>query len=104
MFFHRTKGAKQTGLDALVPYEERLHRLMPDRYYRLAATTTNRTSTTTTRLHRTLKKIELTMKDFNFSREDPILIFDFLRRLVQEDDTLDMNEGQLMVYFVFHPC
>lgn len=37
------------------------------------------------------------MKDFQFSGEDPILVFYFLSRLAEEADTLDMNEGQIMV-------
>lgn len=62
-------------------------------YYGFDNTTANRTSKTTTRMHRTLKNIELKMKGFKFSGEDRILILDFLRRLVEEADTLDMNEG-----------
>lgn len=37
------------------------------------------------------------MKDFKLSGEDPILIFYFFSRLVQEADTLDMSEGKPMV-------
>lgn len=37
------------------------------------------------------------MKYFNLSIADPILVFDFLSRLVEEADTLDINEEQLMV-------
>ena len=37
------------------------------------------------------------MKEYKFSGEDPILIFDFLSRLVEEADTNGMSEGQLMV-------
>lgn len=37
------------------------------------------------------------MKDFKFSGEDPILVFDYLSPLIQEADVLDIYEGQLMV-------
>jgi len=50
-----------------------------------------------TRLHKTLKNLELTMKEYKFSGEHAILIFDFLSRLVEEADTNGMSEGQLMV-------
>lgn len=38
------------------------------------------------------------MKEFKFSGEDLILVFDFLSHLVEEADSIDINEGQLMVY------
>lgn len=37
------------------------------------------------------------MKEFKFSTEDPILVFEVLTCLDQEGDALDMNEGQVMV-------
>lgn len=37
------------------------------------------------------------MKDFKFSGEEQIILFDFLNRLVEDADTLDVSEGQLMV-------
>lgn len=44
------------------------------------------------RLHRTLKNLEWTIKEHKFSGNDPVLIFDFLGRTVEEADTLGMNE------------
>lgn len=58
-----------------------------------------RTSASTTRLHRTPKKLELTLKGLKFSAEDPIFILDFLCHLFEEVDTLHMSEGQLIVCF-----
>lgn len=92
----RRKGPKQPGLNSLVPSDERFDRLMSYRFYRLLNTTATRTQDSTTRLHRTLKNLELTMKENKFTGEDPILIFDFLSRTVEEADTLAMNEGQLV--------
>lgn len=71
-------------------------------YHQLSDKTANRTSSTTTSLYHTIKNLELTMKDLKFFGEDPILILDFLSRLNEEADTLDMNEGQL--WFVFPAC
>lgn len=50
-------------------------------------------------LHRTLKNLALKLKDFKISGQPPICIFDFLGRLVEEADTLDMNEGRRIVFF-----
>ena len=95
--YQRGKGPKILGLDSLVPSDSRFDRLMSVRYYRLADTTETRTQDLTTRLHRVLKNLELTMKEHKFSGEDPILVFDFLGRTVEEADTLAMNEGQLVI-------
>ena len=95
----RKKGPKHHGLDSLVPSDERFDRLMSYRYYRLLDTTSLRTHETTSRLHKTLKNIELTMKEHKFSGEDAILVFDFLSRVVEEADVLGMNEGQLVTCF-----
>ena len=96
-FHQRQKGPKHPGLDSLVPSDERFDRLMSYRYYRLINTEPMRTHQSTTRLHKTLKNIELTMRDHKFSGEDPVLVLDFLTRVVEEADTLGMSEGQLIV-------
>lgn len=41
------------------------------------------------------------MKDFKFSEEDLINIFDFLSRLVEAGNKLDMNELQVMVFLPY---
>ena len=81
-FHNRRKGPKHLHLDSLVPSEERFDRLLSYRYYRLHKTNSNRSNTTMNRVHKILKNLELTMRDYKFSGEDPILIFDFLSRLV----------------------
>lgn len=50
-----------------------------------------------TRINRIVKNLEVKMKDLLSSGEDPILIVDFLSRIVEEADVLEMDEGQLMV-------
>ena len=87
----RQKGPKQQGFDSSVPNDERFDRLMSYRYYRLIDTTAMRTHEKTTRLHKTLKNIELTMREHKFSGEDSILIFNFLSRVVKEADVLGMK-------------
>ena len=96
-FHNRRKGPKHPNLNSIVPSEERYDRLLSYRYYRLQKTNANRSNASTTRLHKTLKNLELTMKEHKFSGEDPILVFDFLSRLVEEADTNGMSEGQLIV-------
>lgn len=49
------------------------------------------------RLCETLQNFELTFKDLKFSGEGPIIICNFLTRLVDEADALDISEVQLIV-------
>lgn len=58
------------------------------------------TSASVAGIHRFPKKVEWKIKDFKFSSEDPVLIFDFLSLLVEEADQFDMEEGQPMVYIL----
>lgn len=67
-------------------------------FYHLTNTNATWTPASTTRLHRTLKNLELKIKHFKFSGEDPIIIFDFLIRLVEESNTLQLSEEQIIVY------
>lgn len=46
----------------------------------------------------TLQNLELTLKDREFSGENPILIFEFLTNLVEDTDTLYINAGELMAF------
>ena len=55
-----------------------------------------RTHETTTGIQKTLKNIELTMREQKFSGEDYILVFDFLSRVVKETDMLGVYEGQMV--------
>lgn len=48
-------------------------------------------------LRKNLQNLEFSFKDHEFSDEDQILIIDFLTRLVQEEETPEISEGQLMV-------
>ena len=48
----------------------------------------------TTQLHRLLKHLDISFGKRKFSVQDPILILDFLTRMVEECDTLGMSEAQ----------
>lgn len=70
---------------------------MPYRHYRLRLTSHGGSHTDTFRPRKPLQNLEAMFKDRTFSGEDPILIFDFWTRLVEEAETLEIFQGQLMV-------
>lgn len=92
-FHHRRKGPKQPRLDILVSYDEIFDRLIYNRYENLLNTRPTRKQKWKTRLHKTRKKIELKMNDHKFTCEDHVLVFDFLTRVVREDEMIGMSEG-----------
>lgn len=54
-----------------------------------------------------LTELTLVMDNHKFSGKDPILIFDFLTRLVEETDKLQMSEDQanmLLPQFLSNPA
>lgn len=96
-FFEREKGPKHDGLSSLKPSNPLYDRLMSYRYYRLMRTSDRRSSRSTGMLSALLKRMGLTMKEHSFSGDDPIMVFDFLTRFVEEADTLSMSEAQAFV-------
>ena len=66
---------------------------MSYRYYCLTRYRGGNDSASTGELSRHLKSLELTMKDYRFSGEDPILIFDFLSRIMEECKILELTEA-----------
>lgn len=70
---------------------------MSYRYYRLCRKTATRTDASTLLLRKTLESLELPFREPTFTGEGLIIIFDFLTRLVEETDTLDISEGHMMV-------
>lgn len=93
------KRPKRPGLDSSVPSDELFDRLMSYSYYCLMKTRPIRTRQPTTLLHKTLRNIDLTVRDHKFSGGDPLLVFDFLIRVVEGVDKLVMSERQLIVCF-----
>lgn len=80
-----------------MPSDERFDRLLSYRYYKFKNPKPIRTQQSKTRLHKTLKKIKLRMHDHKFIGEEPVSVFDFLPRVVEESNTLGMSEGLLIV-------
>lgn len=93
-FFERPKGPRFRNMEVIRPSDELFKRLMNYRYYRLKSPDNSRTSTQTGNVHRLIKSMNLSMSEFKFDGTDPILVFDFLTRMVEEADTLKMTEAQ----------
>lgn len=59
-----------------------------------------------TPVHKYLKELKLVLDTPKISGKDPILIFDFSTRLVEEREKLQMSEGQayiLLIQFLSNP-
>lgn len=65
--------------------------------YCLANTSSHRSYSSTTRLHKKIKNLELNITDLKYSGEDQILIFYFLKGILEEVDKVEMNEGKILV-------
>lgn len=93
-FYLREKGHKHPGLASLRPSDSRFVRLISYRSYRLMDTEGRWTSRATTVVHFHLKRLELSFADNKFSGDDPVMIFNFLTRFVEEAEILGISEGQ----------
>lgn len=96
-FFKRSKGPKFPGLCSITVSDKRYDKLMSYRYYRLYKIDQRRNAEATSKLSRLLKSLDLTFREHKFSGAEPILVFDFLTRIVEEADMLSITEGQLFV-------
>ena len=96
-FFEREKGPKYPGLASLHTSDPLFDRHMSYRFYRLNDTTQTRTSSETGKVRRFIKDLEITLSEQKFTGADPILVFDFLVRFIEEMDTLGINEGQAFI-------
>lgn len=85
MFSCQLKRAKFLILDYLY------YRLMWCRFYRLANTTDTRTATSVTCILPILKTLKFSINYFKITGKDPILIYDFLSRLFEVSDVLDVD-------------
>lgn len=70
---------------------------MSYRSYQFFKTDQRRNAEATNNLSRLLKSLDFTFKEHKFSGAEPILVFDFLTRIVEEADMLNISEGQLFV-------
>lgn len=99
LLFQRNKGPKHQGLYSIVWSQKRLDRLMYWRFLRLRLTSHGSSKDYDLGLRKTLQNSELVFEDRKFSGEELNLIFDFFRRLVEEEDTLEIIDGQIIVAF-----
>ena len=93
-FFEREKGPRHMGLKTIKPSNSSFDRLMNYRYYRLKDGRSKRSHATSQATRHFIKSMDLTFKEHRFDGSDPILVFDFLTRFVEEADILTLNEGQ----------
>lgn len=84
-------------MNLIKPAEAFYDRLMSYRYYRLIDEHQQLRQTPPTAVHKYLKELKLVMDSHKFSGKDPILIFDFLTRLMEETDKLLMSEDQAYI-------
>jgi len=96
-FHSRPKGPPHVGLRSIKPANRIFDKLMSYRSYRLMVTTDTRTSRSTAEVRVHVKNLNLTMKKHTFDGSDPIKIFDFLTRFVNEADMLAMSEAQAFI-------
>ena len=96
-FFSRVKGPKHGSLKSIKPSDVLFDRLMNYRYYRLKRTKGSRSSKHILEVRKHLKSLDITLKEYKFNGQDPILVFDFLSRFVEQADTLRMTEMQAFV-------
>lgn len=88
------KGPKHKGLKSLRSTNPLYKELLDYRFYRLDRTSHKRSSRQTGKVKGFVDRLRLSMKDILFSGDDAILIFEFLRRFVEEANTNNMNEAQ----------
>ena len=86
-FHQRRKGPSNRRLASLQTSNKRYQQLMSYRYYRLQKKAHTGDHARMTQLHSLLKNLDLSFRERKFSGQDPILIFDFLTRMVEECDT-----------------
>ena len=96
-FFSRPKGPRYLDLMAIRPADPLFDRLMNYRYYRLLRCDHHRDTQTMLDANTRIKSLMISLGDFKFSGQDPILIFDFLTRITEEADINQMTEAQAFV-------
>ncbi len=95
-FFNRQKGPKHKDLKVLKPFDPAYERLMNYRFYRLLKRDRRRDASVMLDANKRTKALTLALgSKFHFSGEDPILVFSFLTRLVEEADLNGLSEAQL---------
>lgn len=75
------------------PSHPTFNRLMNYWYYRLLNTSHVRLAGEFRKQSEQVKSFQATFRNTNFSREDPIIVFDFLSMFVEEASTLGVSEA-----------
>ena len=96
-FHSRPVGPPHIGLRSIKPANRVFDKLMSYRSYRLKKTSDTRSACDTTEVRVHLKNMDLTMSKHKFDGNDPIRVFDFLTRFVNESDMLNMSEAQSFI-------
>lgn len=68
--------------------------LLSYKYYRLDNSSLDPAPRETVKIHDCIKRLELLLRNQNFSGEDPILMLEFQARFVTEANILGMGVGQ----------
>ena len=92
-FFLRKKGPQHEGLAVIKPADPIYDRLLNYRYYRLADSRQTRSAMETKFLREQTKSFQTSFDKTKFNGEDPVMIFDFLMKFVEEADTLRVSEA-----------
>ncbi len=93
-FALRDKGPRAAHVHTLKTSTPEFERIMNYRYYSLLSRNAGRSSESTIAVHKHIKSLDITMKDYKFDGTDPVMVFDFLTRLTEEADTIGMTESQ----------
>jgi len=92
-FFIRKKGPQHEGLNVIKPADPIYDRLLNYRYYRLSDTRQTRSAMETKLLREQTKSFQTSFDKTKFNGEDPVMVFDFLMKFVEEADTLHVSEA-----------
>jgi len=93
----RKKGPKHPGLRELKPTNPRYDKVLSYRSYRLENISSKRNTRGTATAKRAISKMELKLKEHHFSGNDPIMVIDFLTRLVREANIQGFSEAQMFL-------
>ena len=96
-FHSRPPGPPHVGLRSIKPANKIFDKLMSYRSYRLKNITDSRSSRSTAEVRIHIKNLSLVLEKHIFDGTDPIRIFDFLSRFVNEADMLSMSEAQAFI-------
>ena len=96
-FYSRPKGPPHVGLSLIKAANRIFDKLMSYRSYRVMVTSEMRSSQATTEVRTHIKNLSLTMNHNAFDGSDPIKLFEFLIRFVNEAEILAMSEAQAFI-------